>query len=191
MTVKDIVQRYCPSDVPVYYHNDKNRKKYFSTCIRIKQSSRDNDEKDIGIYLPNASIDEAFSVLDSQSHYNTEIILDLIRNKICVPVNVSDQYLIVLFSTLHEFGHWDHFISSELSGMEYTYKYYFLEGKFEARYREECSKASSEEEKLDIYKRYSTVYRKLPMEAMADKYALSMMQKIFNGEKELETNYDN
>lgn len=182
MTVRDLVQQYCPHDVPVYYHNGENRKLFFSTRIlsapELTQFGRATEtEKPLGIYLFDTTVDEAFTALHNQSQENTRIILDLIARHI--GCNENDKFLLVLFSVLHEVGHWTHFVESGLNGVEYWSTFGVPSDDLQKQYLFESMLVTNSGSATALYKKFAQAYRHLPIEEAADEYALTSMKNIF------------
>ncbi len=176
MTVRDVVTMINPQNIPIHFHDDITRQQLFSTRVYTADELRQfrksvGDDHPLGVYLPNFTVNETYDHLMSQNMSNIKAIENLLQTSFLLDANQDIKYLTILFMVLHEIGHWEHFVQSGLSGADY-WKAYVLpeETLYKSNY---LDKVLHPDNLAEIEERYAYAYRRLPMEAEADNYALA------------------
>lgn len=134
MLTQDILAQIPHEDTPVFlYNTPKENFEYF--CCQLQTSEelsilRNNKKKieqeireeDLGLYILNADVEYIY---DKSVQRNKALVANICSNLLAkYKIAIENRAVaFTLFSILHEFGHWRHYISSKLSRMEYWKKY--------------------------------------------------------------------
>ena len=176
LTTRDIVSQITADDVPFYFTEIQGQ--FFSTRIMTKDElsffgRKDAEEKPLGVYLLDAPIDEVLEHLRKESQYNVDTVIELISTK--YNAKIINCQVIITFMILHEIGHWRHFIETGMTGKDYWSCYGVEEDMLIKQYY--ALVYLNQSSATQIHEHFASQYRHLPMEVIADEYALSELSK--------------
>lgn len=151
------------SKAPVFYNTEYVKNKCFNCKIQ---------GRDCGIHIELNDINELTNKIKKNNSYAYESIMVEVYKVDLDALNkeIPDEVIFCVFCVLHEVGHWLDYQKSGLDGNEYREKYECEIDLLECEREKAISKAS-DNEKVQLMKKYDRLYRKTSCEKIADDYA--------------------
>lgn len=154
----------------------------FCRCISYEEAeamsnetydaSKEYDKSDMGVYLPDISVDEYYNLEMKRNPFNINSVMsEIAKDKI---VWIKEYSLLVgIYTVLHEVGHWIYFIGSNKTGPEFS----MIEKEHRSKLCELREQIYSMNDYLPqkrvLAEEFNRRYRDIPSEKAADKYAFS------------------
>lgn len=153
--------------VPVHFKDTKT----FSSVTYLKSDS--NMER--GLYLPNCDSAEVLDYCKMSMPDGFERIKELICMKYAF-----DEISFVVFSILHELGHWiqyTEFVDKGYSDQEFIFTYELERALLFSQREVEYRICKCKEDVIELNKKYDTLYAELPTEKYANDFALNHLSE--------------
>ena len=182
MLVKELISRIDTKNTPIFLHETPLPNHDYCYAIittaselvilRKRPSSGTIKEEELGVHLVNAELQEVYDSYCQRNPVAVNETCSMIFERCSVPAK-KKVYAYVLFTVLHEIGHWQHLVQSGLSRMDYWKKYEagrdLIWMDFQYEYRFVCKNDIQRQETLA---HFNEKYRNLPSETFADGYAI-------------------
>lgn len=149
--------------IPVHFNNTKT----FSSVTYLKP----NSDKQRGLYLPDCDSLEALEYCKT----NTPDGFNRIKALICAQCEF-DEISFVVFSILHEFGHWiqyTEFVDEGHNDQEFICAYELKRAFLISQRAAEYETCRCKEDVIELNKKFEALYSELPTEKYANDFALS------------------
>ena len=189
MLLKELIPKIDLKETPIIYHDTPNSNGeycYSRTATSDELAKlRNQDAKNIlneelGVHIVDADIQQVFNNALAKTGPVVREICDMLADR-CSVKKEQEKFAYVLFTILHEIGHWQHLKQSGLSGLEYWKKYETgrdsLWINYQFIYNCMCTN-DAEREVATIH--FNREYRKLPSEEFADEYAIGELPKYLD-----------
>lgn len=187
MEIKELIKKMNVNELaPFHYFQNLKQENTTQTRIITREEYKDfhngccnnGNEKynknELGVYIIDTSVSELYKFDYNLNQYSAKKTLDTI-NKIFSIASDEHELIYVIFTILHEVGHWLHFKESGKTSLEYW--------KWDAGERIEIVKFMNEPGSIALIdyiyqKRYFQIYKNIESERIADKYAFENLEKI-------------
>ena len=182
MLVRELVERIDTEETPIHFHDIPfEQKDYCYTLIATSAElallrnqsveGKDNSEEELGVHLVNVNLQQVYDSYLDKAPITVQKTCDRLSAKFAVSGD-RKVFAYVLFTILHEIGHWQHLIQSGLTRIDYWRKYEgdrdSLWKDFQFAYHFMCKNESARQ---DITNYFNLKYEQLPSEVFANNYA--------------------
>lgn len=180
MLVKELISRIDTKDTPIFFHEIPLPNHDYCYAITIaaselavlrKRPSSGIKDEELGVHLVNDELQEVYDSYCQRNPVAVNETCSMLFERCSVPAE-KKVYAYVLFTILHEIGHWKHLIQSGLSSMDYWKKYEagrdFIWMDFQCEY----FVCKNDIQRQKTLARFNEKYRNLPSERFADEYAI-------------------
>ena len=182
MRIKELVDCLGLKEIAPFHFQTGLSGKISASCKHITCEERNDymkktwtiekkyDNSTLGVYLPDISIEELYNLEHKRNAINFHRVLNEINSTLSLK---NDEINLVygIYVILHEVGHWLDFQASGKSSLEYNL--------WDSAYRDKCNEFArkarafpgSVTSELNHSKEAVDMYRSIPSEKTADKYA--------------------
>lgn len=183
MLIKELTEKINIKGTPIIFH-DKPLPK-FDYCFavtmtteeltvvrgRTKADSLTFSDKELGVHLVNAELEEVYDSYLKRNPKAVDTTCSLISKHYKIPAE-KKIFAYVLFTVLHEIGHWQHLVESGLSRINYWKTYEAKRDMLWIIFQSNYMNCTNEVQRKEIFVYFNEQYRKLPSETFANEYAL-------------------
>mgnify|MGYP006898620511 FL=1 len=179
MLIQDLVSQIDTKDTPIFFHNEPIAGSDYcyartTTASELAELRGKKDanyrEDELGVHLVNLELQDVYNNYLKKNPVAVSKLCALLTEQCAVPTDkIIPAY--VLFTVLHEIGHWQHLVRSGLTRTEYWKEYeaqrddLWMEFQFMYHF---CRNKQEQQYILDLY---DGMYRNLPSERFADDFA--------------------
>lgn len=179
MLIQDLVSQIDTKDTPIFFHNEPIAGSDYcyartTTASELAELRGKKDanyrEDELGVHLVNLELQDVYNNYLKKNPVAVYKLCALLTEQCAVPTDkIIPAY--VLFTVLHEIGHWQHLVRSGLTRTEYWKEYeakrddLWMEFQFMYHF---CRNKQEQQYILDLY---DGMYRNLPSERFADDFA--------------------
>ena len=182
MLVNELLDKIETKQTPIYLHDilkDGKDHCYSRTATSAELSvlrnkpAKEGEDEELGVHLTNVDLQQIYDSYFAKNSVAVEEICAFLKDTFHISEEkISNAF--VLFTILHEIGHWQHLIQSGLSRMDYWKKYEAMRDdlwiQFQFTYNLLCR---TDDQRNMAFKCFNEKYRNLPSEKFADEYAIT------------------
>lgn len=189
MLVNELLDKIETRQTPIYFHDvPKDGRDYCYSrtatsaelSVLRNQPIKEGEDEELGVHLTNVDLQQIYDSYFSQNPVADQETCTILKDTF----HVSEEkisHAFVLFTILHEIGHWQHLIQSGLSRMDYWKKYEATRDslwiQFQFTYNLLCR---TDDQRNMALKCFNEQYRNLPSEKFADEYAITELPQYLS-----------
>jgi len=182
MRIKDLINYLGLKETAPFHFQTELSYKSSASCKHITCEERNDylsktwtiekkyDNSTLGVYLPDITIDELYDLEHKRNAINLHRVQQEINSILCLK-NDEIKLAYGIYVILHELGHWLDFQASGKSSIEYNL--------WDSEFRNKCNEfarnihtlQSDTADELKLAKEAVDMYKNIPSEKAADKYA--------------------
>ena len=181
MLIQDLVSQIDTKGTPIFFHNEPIAgcdycyvRTTTASELATLRGKKDSDyrEDELGVHLVNLELQDVYNNYLEKNPVAVNKLCTILTEQCAVPYDkIIPAY--VLFTVLHEIGHWQHLVQSGLTRTDYWKKFEAQRDNLWIEFQLMYYCCRNKQEQQFTLNLYDDKYRNLPSERYADDFAKS------------------